>query len=95
MPLSRAPQIDLLDTLRAERRLPTPRVAKAIRQSAGATQQQVADEIGVDRVTVTRWENGVRRPRGQSAVRYGELLSALAQLSQGPEVLIHARSERI
>lgn len=34
---------------------------KRIREAAGLTQQRIADELGVDRVTVARWETGIRR----------------------------------
>jgi len=34
--------------------------------------------LGVDRVTVTRWETGTRVPRGDLRLRYIELLEELA-----------------
>ncbi len=35
---------------------------KTIRKQLGMTQQQLADILGVGRVSVARWETGVRRP---------------------------------
>ena len=32
------------------------------RKKRGLTQQQLADELGVHRVTVVRWESGAREP---------------------------------
>jgi transcriptional regulator with XRE-family HTH domain len=33
---------------------------RALRDSAGYTQQELADALGVDRVSVNRWEQGAR-----------------------------------
>jgi len=52
-------------------------MARAIRITAGVSQGRVADELDCDRATVTRWENGRRRPRGRLAIAYAELLVAL------------------
>lgn len=38
----------------------TPTSVKRIRRELGLTQEQLAREIGVDRVTVARWELGLR-----------------------------------
>jgi transcriptional regulator with XRE-family HTH domain len=62
---------------RAHRRLPGPAEARAIRLAAGVGQKRLADELGVDRVTVARWERGARRPRGALLVRYLEVLEVL------------------
>ena len=59
------------------RRLPPPTVATAIRRAAGVSQEMVADELGVTRVTVSRWEAGLHRPRGKLRLRYAELLEEL------------------
>jgi transcriptional regulator with XRE-family HTH domain len=67
----------LLDQVRLARRLPTPAVARAIRESAGVSQAALAEELGVDRVTVARWEGGTRRPRGELLRQYVELLEAI------------------
>ena len=49
--------------------------------AAGAAQRRVAEELGVDRVTVTRWELGMRTPRGELRTLYAELLEDLRELS--------------
>jgi len=67
----------LIEQVRELRRLPAPAVRSAIRHAAGITQQQLADELGVDRVTVARWELGQRTPRGDLRRRYVDLLEAL------------------
>lgn len=68
---------DLIREVRARRGLPHPPLARAIREAAGISQGRLAQELGVDRVTVTRWESGVRRPRGSTATRYAEILAQL------------------
>jgi DNA-binding transcriptional regulator YiaG len=44
---------------------------------AGVSQQQLADELHVHRVTVARWELGERVPRGDIRLRYIALLDEL------------------
>jgi DNA-binding transcriptional regulator YiaG len=67
----------LMHEVRARRTLPGPALARAIREAAGVSQSRLAEELGVDRVTVTRWEGGHRRPRGARAVAYAALLAEL------------------
>ncbi|MCI0622304.1 MAG: helix-turn-helix domain-containing protein [Acidobacteria bacterium] len=38
-----------------------PAELKAARKKLGMTQPQLADALGVDRVSVARWETGTRR----------------------------------
>lgn len=70
-------RMDLVDQVRCVRRLPSPARARAIREEAGATQEQFAAELGVTRLSIWRWETGKCRPRGESAIRYARLLDAL------------------
>jgi DNA-binding XRE family transcriptional regulator len=72
----------LVQELRDRPRLPSPATARAILLAAGAQQAAVAEELGVHRVTVTRWLNGARRPRGETAVAYALLLRELAKVGQ-------------
>jgi transcriptional regulator with XRE-family HTH domain len=53
--------------------------ARKIREDAGLTQELLAEGLGVDRVTVARWENGKRRPCRALAPRYMELLRLLEE----------------
>lgn len=50
---------------------------KAIRQDARLSLRLIAQSIGVAEATVSRWENGGRRPRGQAAIRWARLLAKL------------------
>ena len=67
----------LAEQVRAARRLPPPGIARAIRDAAGVSQQQMADELGINRVSLARWELGTRAPRGELRLRYIELLDEL------------------
>lgn len=79
MPIASTPTTELIDCLRTARRLPPPAACRAIRLAAGATQQQLADALDADRVTVARWELGERSPRGELRLRYISLLDSLRE----------------
>lgn len=65
----------LIEEVRRSVLLPSPRQARTIRTSAGVSQARLADEIGVHRVTLARWESGASIPRGKSRTRYATLLA--------------------
>lgn len=67
----------LVTEVQRERQLPSARVLRGIRQTAGVSQQRLADELGVHRVSVARYELGLRRPHGAILVRYLALLEQL------------------
>ncbi|MCM3554524.1 helix-turn-helix domain-containing protein [Janibacter melonis] len=69
--------MSLLDEVRDIRTLPEPAVARLIRVSAGVSQERLARELGVHRMTVQRWESGTRRPRGRTRAQYARLLTEL------------------
>ena len=77
--------MNLLDKIRAEQALPPARVRRSIREAAGASQRNVAAELGVSPMTISRWEDGSRTPRGEHAERYGRLLTQLRELALGGE----------
>lgn len=59
------------------RRLPPPELRRFLRERAGLPQQAIADEVGVSRPAVSRWEAGRRTPRGDDLRRYSEILARL------------------
>lgn len=69
----------LLEEVRSTRGLPSPALARAIREAAGVSQDRLAEELGVHRVTVARWEAGTRRPQGRRLAAYLSLLDALRE----------------
>lgn len=71
------PMGSLVEEVRAASQLPSPVLCRAIREAVRVTQQRIADELGVHRVTVARWEAGLRRPRNDLAVAYAGLLRSL------------------
>ena len=48
-----------------------------IREQSGLSQAEFAEPIGTTVATVSRWERGLRVPRGQIALRYHALLKSL------------------
>ncbi len=48
-------------------RMPTPGHIKTLRRTLGLTQSEMAERVGVDKMTVWRWERGKVRP-SKSAV---------------------------
>lgn len=74
---SSAPTTGVVERIRLSKRAPSPEMARAIRKAAGVPVQAIADELGVDRVTVHRWESGIRQPRGDNLRRYVELLEEI------------------
>jgi transcriptional regulator with XRE-family HTH domain len=70
---------ELLRDARARRSLPDPAVRRLLRERAGLTQDQLANVLGVGRVAVTRYESGLRTPRGDTCVKYALLLERLAK----------------
>jgi DNA-binding transcriptional regulator YiaG len=69
----------LVEDVRAAKRLPSPAMARAIRLAAEVSQERIATELGIHRVTVARWEAGTRRPRGQLRIAYADLLCQLQE----------------
>jgi DNA-binding transcriptional regulator YiaG len=63
--------------------------ARRIRESARLSLGELAAVLDVPAVNVGRWERGERAPRGEQALRYGDLLGRLAKAAgtepPGPE----------
>ncbi|MFI2367262.1 helix-turn-helix domain-containing protein [Streptomyces sp. NPDC018833] len=51
--------------------------AKRLREAAQLSIGEVAEACGVDQSTVWRWERGTRKPHGEKALRYGDLINSL------------------
>ncbi len=67
---------DLVERTRARAPIPGP-MGRAIRKRAGITQAELAAELGVEQVSVSRYEREVSHPRGLVAERYYRLLREL------------------
>jgi DNA-binding XRE family transcriptional regulator len=68
---------NLIDEVRANRRMPLPETARMIRRAAHVTQARMAQELGVDRITLHRWEAGLAKPRPALRARWAALLEEL------------------
>lgn len=47
---------------------------KRLREAQGKTQKQLADEMGVERSTVAKWEAGTALPRADKLPKLAEVL---------------------
>ncbi|CAN5514747.1 hypothetical protein BH20ACT21_BH20ACT21_25280 [soil metagenome] len=61
------------------RRLVSTGVAREVRQEAGLSLAEMANAVGVHRMTVHKWERGRHRPKGDAALRYAHVLDELMQ----------------
>jgi DNA-binding XRE family transcriptional regulator len=68
--------MSLVEEVRAGK-LPPREIAREIRCAAGASQERMADELHVHRMTIARWESGQRTPRGKLRADYARLLAEL------------------
>jgi DNA-binding XRE family transcriptional regulator len=68
----------LLEKAQTSRGLPPPAMRRALRQSAGLSQADVADVLDVTRATIARYELGQRTPKGELLEDYMAVLAALA-----------------
>lgn len=50
---------------------------RTIREAAGLSVAEVAAAVGVDRVTVWKWERGDHPPAAAEGLRYADVLDAL------------------
>ncbi|MGW5003131.1 helix-turn-helix transcriptional regulator [Streptomyces hydrogenans] len=68
-----------IDALVEEDTLPIPRVRRQLRIAAGLTQTEVAEAIGVKRLSVAQWEAGRAQPHRGNRRAYAHLLRKLAE----------------
>jgi len=66
-----------LQRLAAVRRLCATGEARQIRESSKLSLSEVADDVAVTPTAIWGWETGSRKPRGDAALRYGEVLDSL------------------
>jgi len=71
-----------LERLADVRRLIASGEAKQRRILAGFSLSEVAGPCNVGPQTVWRWEEGIRIPRGQTALRYGQVLAMMQPIGE-------------
>jgi len=76
------PAVKFLDRVRALAmkldRPPSPGFITSLREALGLTQAEFGERIGVDKMTVSRWERGVLRPGDESLTAMSELRNRAA-----------------
>lgn len=75
----------LLEEVRESLSLPSPDIARQIREAAGVSQARLAAELRVHELTVHRWEAGTRTPHGELRRAYARLLAELDEVTRGSE----------
>jgi DNA-binding transcriptional regulator YiaG len=60
------------------RRLAATGEARQIRQRAELSMSEIAAAVGVHEATVSQWERGKQRPRGEAALQYLAVLEAIS-----------------
>lgn len=60
-------------------RAPSPGYVTALREALGLTQAEIGERIGVDKMTVSRWERGTLRPSDESLAALERLRKASIQ----------------
>lgn len=56
--------------------------ARTTRLAARVSLSEMGADAGVSTATIHRWETGQRLPRGEAAVRYGQLLRRLRRINE-------------
>lgn len=86
--------VQFLDQLRAVamRRMtpPSPAYVMTLRKALGLTMEAFGHEVGVDKMTVYRWENGTRRPSEASMAK----INQLRDKRTGQRILLALPNER-
>ena len=59
--------------------------AQRLREAAQLSIGEVARACGVDQSTVWRWEQGKRLPRGETAIRYADVIDSLRKQASSTE----------
>ncbi len=67
----------LIENSRHRRELPSPELRRQIRKLGRVTQAEIAQVLGINRASVSRWESGERTPRGKLAKSYKQLLERI------------------
>ena len=66
---------------------------KELRSRLGWTQEQVAEEVGVDPMTISRWERNVFAPKSRVVLKALDRLARRAERHQSREGGKHARQD--
>ena len=71
-----------LELLVEARAAATTGTGRQLREAAGLTQGELAGLIGMDPSALSRWEHGLRRPRGGPAIRWARALRVLSNQNE-------------
>src|ERR1044072_7326480 len=72
----------------------SPKAIRAVRRQLRLTQGQFASRLGVNAVTISRWENGHNKPEGLAEQQLAKLIFAV-QNGEVPEELVQQDLEEV
>jgi DNA-binding transcriptional regulator YiaG len=72
-----------LSTISRARALASSGAARSIREAAGITLRELAENLETSVSTVWYWEQGRKVPRSDYALRYGQILDELLRVHRG------------
>lgn len=70
---------DIIEKARARKDFPPPPIPALLRKQAGISQREIGEVCGVTESCISRWEAGLRVPRGEAGDRYVDLINRLAR----------------
>jgi transcriptional regulator with XRE-family HTH domain len=73
----------LLEEIGAGLALPAPDETRALLEKAHVSRKRLAEDMGLNRVTVSRWINGTRTPRGKNLVAFVSRLAEIEATVKG------------
>lgn len=74
---TQSPTGELVELVKLKRSLPPPSMRRALRITAGLSAAELAAALRVTRQTVSKWERGLRTPRGLHLRNYVAALDEL------------------
>jgi len=60
----------------------TPEEIRCCREALGLSRDELAEKVGVTRMSVSHWENGIRNPGGPSKLLLHKLFRKVLQKSE-------------
>lgn len=68
---------NLIEEVAAGLALPAPDEMRALLGKAHVSRKRLAEDLGFNRVTVSRWINGTRTPRGEHLIKFVSRLTEI------------------
>jgi DNA-binding transcriptional regulator YiaG len=73
--------VDMKTLIKARRLTANPQACRLLRIGAGVSLAEMAGAIGCSTAALSRWECGLRRPRGRHAIAWAAQLMELSRVA--------------